>query len=240
MPHRLHAIGLALLSFALGVAVPLRAVESTPAAEHAAKGNKYTAEVAKLAAAPAPAPGGVLLIGSSIFRKWASFAQDLAPLPVTNRAFGGSKTADQLVFFNQLVPSSHAGVVLWYCGSNDVNAKRPPELVLANTREWLALTRAALPKVRVVLVSVIRAPQKRDAGYLTQVDEINQGLQALASGSPDLDYVDVNPALETPEGEAATECYVADKLHLTLEGYRRMATVLKPVLTSRWKPAETH
>ena len=126
------------------------------------------------------------------------------------------------------------------CSSNDVNAKHPPELVLANTRECLALTRAALPKVRVVLVSVIRAPQKRDAGYLPHVDEINQGLRALTAGSPDMDYVDVNPALETPEGEAATECYVADKLHLTREGYRRMATVLKPVLTSRWKPAETH
>jgi hypothetical protein len=51
--------------------------------------RKYTKDVAKLAAAPAPAPGGILMVGSSIFRKWTTAADDLAPLPVTNRGFGG-------------------------------------------------------------------------------------------------------------------------------------------------------
>ena len=91
-------------------------------------GNKYTAEVAKLAAAPAPAPGGILMVGSSIFRKWTNCVSDLAPLPVRNRAFGGSQTKDQLYFFDQIVPSSRAALVVWYCGSNDVNAKKRPNI----------------------------------------------------------------------------------------------------------------
>ena len=88
--------------------------------------SKYTTDVAKLAAAPAPAPGGILMVGSSIFRKWTNCVTDLAPLPVRNRAFGGSKTEDQLFFFDQVVPSSRAALVVWYCGSNDVNAKSRP------------------------------------------------------------------------------------------------------------------
>jgi hypothetical protein len=197
--------------------------------------HKYTADVAKLAAAPAPAPGGILMVGSSIFRKWESCAHDLAPLPVFNRAFGGSHTGDQLFFFDQIVPSSHAALVVWYCGSNDINAKRTPESILQNTKEWIGRTRAALPQVHILLVSVIRAPQKREAGLLAQVDEVNKGLFQLAGSVPDVVYADVNPAMETPGGEPVAECYVKDKLHLTPEGYRRMVSTLRPVIEKEWK-----
>ncbi len=205
------------------------ATATLTAAEATARTARYAAEIERLATAPAPPPGGVLLIGSSIFRKWTTCAADLAPLPVTNRAFGGSQTPEQLFFFDRLVPSSRAGVVVWYCGSNDVNAKRTPADVLANTREWLDLTRAALPGVRVVLISVIRAPQKRADGKLAPVDEINRGLLALGE-TDDVDYLDVNPALEDAAGEPVADCYVADQLHLTPEGYRRLVVALRPVL----------
>jgi len=218
--------GRLLAALALGW---LLAAQALPAVEATARTAKYAADIERLAAAPAPAPGGVLLIGSSIFRKWTTCAADLAPLPVTNHAFGGSQTPEQLFFFDQLVPSSRAGVVVWYCGSNDVNAKRTPADVLANTREWLDLTRAALPGVRVVLVSVIRAPQKRTDGKLAPVDEINRGLLALGEAD-DVDYLDVNPALEDAAGEPLPDCYVADQLHLTPEGYRRLTAALRPVL----------
>ena len=177
--------GRLLAALALGW---LLAAQALPAVEATARTAKYAADIERLAAAPAPAPGGVLLIGSSIFRKWTTCVADLAPLPVTNHAFGGSQTPEQLFFFDQLVPSSRAGVVVWYCGSNDVNAKRTPADVLANTREWLDLTRAALPGVRVVLVSVIRAPQKRTDGKLAPVDEINRGLLALGEAD-DVEFV---------------------------------------------------
>ena len=197
--------------------------------------NKYTAEVAKLAAAPAPAPGGILLVGSSIFRKWTNCVEMLAPLPVTDRAFGGSQTKDQLFFFDQIVPNSRAALVVWYCGSNDVNAKKTPDYVLENTRQWIGKTRAALPQARILLVSTIRSPQKRAAGYLATVDSLNKELSKLAASIPNVTYVDVNPALEVASGESVMACYVEDNLHLTQEGYRRMTSVLRPVMEKEWK-----
>ena len=38
------------------------------------------------------APGKILFVGSSIFRLWESVRTDMAPLPVFNHAFGGSRT----------------------------------------------------------------------------------------------------------------------------------------------------
>ena len=61
----------------------------------------------------------------------------------------------------------------------------------------------------------------------------------LAASIPDVTYADVNPAVETPDGEPMMECYIKDKLHPTPEGYRRMASVLKPLMEKEWKSAAT-
>jgi len=187
------------------------------------------------------------MVGSSIFRKWQTCTNDLAPFPVTNRAFGGSQTADQLYFFDRIVPSSHASLVIWYCGSNDIkgsqdpnNTVKSPPSILQRTKQWIDLTQSALPRSRVLLVSVIRAPQKREAGLLDKVDEVNRGLIQLASSIPDVSYVDVNPSLESSTGEPVAECYVTDKLHLTQEGYRRIAATLKPAIVKAWIHPQSH
>ena len=75
------------------------------------------------------------MVGSSIFGRWTNCINDLAPLPVLNRAFGGSVIGDQLFFFDQIVPSSRAALVVWYCGSNDVNSKQSPEDIVKEYRE---------------------------------------------------------------------------------------------------------
>ena len=80
-------------------------------------------------------------------RQMAKVAIDLAPLPVTNRGFGGSKTEDQLFFFDQIVPSSRASLVIWYCGSNDINATKTPDSILQNTKEWIGEDLASGSKV---------------------------------------------------------------------------------------------
>jgi lysophospholipase L1-like esterase len=190
-----------------------------------------------LAAAPAPAPGGILLVGSSIFGRWQSCTNDLAPLPVLNRAFGGSVTGDQLFFFDQIVPSSRAAVVVWYCGSNDVYSRQTAAGIVKNTEKWVQRTRVALPQAHILLVSVMRAPQKREVGLLAKVDAINKGLLQLTTSIPNVTYVDVNPAVETPDGEPVIACYIEDKTHLTPEGYRRMASVLRPLLEKELKAA---
>ena len=47
------------------------------------------------------AKGGILLVGSSIFRLWVDAAEQMALLAVLNRAFGGSRVADQLARFER-------------------------------------------------------------------------------------------------------------------------------------------
>jgi len=210
---------------------------STPAQEPVtAATSKFRGEVEKFSERPVPNPGGVLLVGSSIFKRWTNAAADLAPLPVTNRAFGGSQTSHQLMFFDQVVPPCRPDLVVWYCGSNDVKGGKDPATVLARTREWITKVQAALPGAGVLLVSVMNSPQKRRDGQAEGVLEVNRGLVGLADAKARIFFVEVNPVFETPAGKAREDLYLDDGLHLNPEGYRALTGVLRPAIEQHWKP----
>ena len=196
--------------------------------------NKYTAEVAKFGALPVPQSGGVLLVGSSNFRKWTNAVSDLAPLPVTNRAFGGSQTSHQLMFFDQVVPPCRPGLIVWYCGSNDIKAKKNAASILGRTEEWISRVKQMDPSVGVLLVSVIRAPQKHRDRQIDVVEAVNRGYEEIAKRIEGVFYLDVNPALQNSAGDSKAELYVEDGLHLNVEGYHQMATLLKPAIEKVW------
>jgi lysophospholipase L1-like esterase len=200
--------------------------------------SKFADEVGRFASLPSPALGGVLLVGSSTFKRWTNAVTDLAPLPVTNRAFGGSQTSHQLMFFDQVVPPCRPQLIVWYCGSNDIKGKKDPQSVLERTEEWLDKVKKLDPSTQVLLVSIHRCPQKRKDGQLEGVDAVNRGYEELSQRREGVFYVDVNPALETESGEPKTELYVEDGLHLNLNGYVKMTALLKPAIEAHWKQKE--
>ena len=200
--------------------------------------SKFADEVGRFASLPSPAQGGVLLVGSSTFKRWTNAVTDLAPLPVTNRAFGGSQTSHQLMFFDQVVPPCRPQLIVWYCGSNDIKGKKDPASVLERTEEWLDKVKKLDPSTQVLLVSIHRSPQKRKDGQIEAVDTVNRGYQELSKKREGVFYVDVNPALETESGEPKTELYVEDGLHLNLNGYVKMTALLKPAIEAHWKQKE--
>ena len=54
----------------------------------------WSEEIAAFAnAAPGPA-NALLFVGSSSIRRWVDLAEHMAPIPVINRGFGGSKIGD--------------------------------------------------------------------------------------------------------------------------------------------------
>ena len=183
---------------------------------------------------PVPPPGGVLLVGSSIFKRWTNAVSDLAPLPVTNRAFGGSQTSHQLIFFDQVVPPCRPGLIVWYCGSNDIKGKKDAASILGRTGDWMNKVKQMDPAAGILLVSVIRAPQKHRDGQVAVVDEVNRGYEEIARTKEGVFYVDVNPALQSLTGESRVELYVKDGLHLNVEGYHQMTTLLKPAIEKVW------
>jgi lysophospholipase L1-like esterase len=216
--------------------VGLLAVAASAAPDDAAKRReRFQPDFDRFAAADRdspPAGGGVLLVGSSVFRLWTDAAAQLAPLPVRNRAFGGSRTGDQLARFEQLAPVYRPDVVVYYCGSNDLRAGHAPEEIFARFREFAERLERALPAAPLVFVSSTRSPDRRDKW--DRVDRFNALVAAYCAGKDRRHFVDINPALADPTGEPRPGVYRDDNLHPTAAGYAAIAAVLRPRLAEIW------
>jgi lysophospholipase L1-like esterase len=208
----------------------------------AARWAKYEPEFKAFAEADKahpPTKGGILFVGSSIFRKWTTVAEQMAPLPVLNRAFGGSRTGDQLARFDQLIPVYAPKVVVYYCGSNDLKAGKVtenPATIFARFREFSERVRKLQPATRIVFVSSTRSPDRVERWE--HVDHYNALVRAYCAGTPHHTFIDVNPALVDENGHPRLDVYVADKLHFQPPAYVAFTAIIKPVLEQVWADAQ--
>jgi lysophospholipase L1-like esterase len=185
-----------------------------------------------------PAKGGILFVGSSIFRQWTTVAEQMAPLPVLNRAFGGSRTGDQLARFAQVVPPYAPKVIVYYCGSNDLKAGATPEdpaAIFARFRTFSERVRAAQPSTRIIFVSSTRSPDRVERWE--QVDHYNALVRAYCAATPHHTFIDINPALVNRDGHPRLDLYREDKLHFHPPAYVAFTAIIKPVLERVWTEA---
>jgi lysophospholipase L1-like esterase len=179
-----------------------------------------------------PPRQAILFIGSSIFREWEHLKEQMAPLPVFNRAFGGSRTADILYYMDRIVLPYEPKIVVYYCGSNDINAGEKADAISGRFREFVESVHARLPATRVFYVSINRAPQKKDRWDI--VDEANRQVHAYCLTDQRLGFIDVNPALFDRAGNPRLELYLEDRLHFKPQAYAEFAAIIKPVIARAW------
>ncbi len=186
------------------------------------------------AAAPFPR-GGILFVGSSIFREWAKVADQMAPLPVLNRAFGGSRTGDQVARFEQLVPRYAPKIIVYYCGSNDLKAKQAdaPEVIFGRFREFSERVRAWSAETHLIFVTATRSPDR--VPRWEQVDHYNALARAYCAATPHRHFVDLNPLLVDAQGHPRLDLYRDDKLHFHPPAYDQFAARIRPVLEKLWR-----
>ena len=205
------------------------------ATAHPPKTGRFEPDIAKMLEAEKAdpvAPGKILFIGSSIFRLWTTVREDLAPLPVRNRAFGGSRTSDVLERFDLLVKPLAPKVIVYYCGSNDVGGGESATAIFARVQAFLGKLHAGAPDTRFVFVSIIRAPDKR--ARWAEVDRANRLVRELCSVEPHCRFVDVNPAVFGADGEPRMDFYKEDKLHYFPPAYVAFTKIVKPAIAAAW------
>ena len=229
---------LLLLSFCCAVTAGWAAEILSPAEEAAKRWKQYQPTFDAFAEQDRVTPfvpGGIVFVGSSIFRQWTTVPEQMAPLPVLNRAFGGSRTGDQLARFDQVVTPYAPKVIVYYCGSNDLKAgamAEAPAVIFARFRAFSERVQATLPQTRVIFVSSTRSPDR--VGRWEQVDHYNALARAYCAATPNRFFVDVNPALVDAAGHPRLELYKEDKLHFHPPAYVEFTRIIRPVLEQVW------
>src|SRR5690606_30928991 len=136
-----------------------------------------------------PAACRVLFVGSSSIRMWTTLSEDMAPLPVINRGFGGSHIEHVNRWFDALVAVNQRSAIVLYAGENDVADGKTTQRVLADFAAFMKRKTAALGDTPVYFISL--KPSKLRFGQLAQQSEVNAAIRKLAAKRADLQYIDV-------------------------------------------------
>lgn len=187
--------------------------------------NELNAFEASDAKSPPP-KDAVLFVGSSSIRLWKTLREDFPDLKVINRGFGGSQVEHTVRYADRIVLPYRPRLIVFYAGDNDLASGKTPQRVAGDFKAFVATVHGALPQTKILYVAI----RPSVARWHLQGRQwlANQLVREFTDADPTSEYVDVVPALLDAEGRPRADFLVADKLHLSTDGYRAWTAVIRP------------
>lgn len=175
-----------------------------------------------------PKEGGIVLAGSSSFRLWKSAKEDLQPLPVINRGFGGSTLPEVIHYADRTIFKYNPSKIVVYC-ENDMFGKKSktPEQTRDEYVKLTRLIRSRLPNVKMYFISIKPSPSRWNRRE--DVERANELIGQFIKSDRRHEYIDVWPVM-MKNGRPDGSIFVKDSLHMNKEGYSRWVGVIKPIL----------
>jgi lysophospholipase L1-like esterase len=170
-----------------------------------------------------PPRDAILFVGSSSIRLWDGLDEDMAPMVVIRRGFGGAKLSDLVHFADRIIlPYESPRAIVIHAGGNELNDvpgnhQRTPEEAHADFRLLIAQIRARLPAVPIYYLALrpSRLPGARDV-FLDLI-------RADCAAQSDLHYLDAGAGISLADGAPDPSLIRWDHIHLNREGYAKWA-----------------
>ena len=170
----------------------------------------------------------ILFLGSSSIRMWMT-AEWFPEWPVVNRGFGGAHISD-LLYYKQdiLLKYGAPGLIVFYCGGNDVAGNKPAEQVIEDFTQFWTVVQNQFPGTPLIYIPIKPCPSRW--GIWEEEQQVNQEIHAMCQSDSLLYYADTAaPMLETG-APPADSLFIADGLHLNDNGYRMWTAVVDSVM----------
>lgn len=170
----------------------------------------------------------ILFVGSSSIRMWRT-REGFPDLPVINRGFGGSHISDVLHFADRIVLPYRPKVIVFYAGDNDVAGGKSAERVRDDYRRFVDLVGARLPQTRLIFVTI--KPSGQRWALWPEMNKANDLVRDLCDKDDRLFFGDLATPLLDSEGKPDDQLFLADRLHLSPNGYAVWNETLRPILS---------
>jgi lysophospholipase L1-like esterase len=169
----------------------------------------------------------VVFVGSSSIRFWDTLAEDMAPIPVIQRGFGGAKINDVVYYADRLVTAFQPKAVVVFAGTNDITpgAIKEPEELLLSYQQFVAKVRVDNPQLPIYYIAITPSPSRWE--IWPNARATNAVIEEYSKSTPDLFYIDTGPALMNEDGTTHADNYIFDGLHLSDKGYRQWTLIIR-------------
>ena len=160
----------------------------------------------------------VLFTGSSSIRLWDSLEEDMKPLRVLNRGFGGAHISHVNFHFEDIVKRYYPEAIVFFCGTNDVTALKTPKETVNDFEIFREKVRNNLPNVHIFVIGIKPSPARV---YLEKEEmEYNKLISNMADEDELLTFIDIWDEMLTEDGERIAELFVEDGLHINEKGFK--------------------
>ena len=181
-----------------------------------------------------PKSGCIVFAGSSSIARWDALVEEMKPLDVINRGFGGSQYSDLNQYVKRIVIAYHPRAVVVYEGDNDLapESSKTPESVAKDARTLVQAIRAALPETWIYLISI--KPSQSRLSVWPRMKEANRMIRDFARTQEHVQYIDVASAMFDSKGNLRADLFVEDGLHPNAKCYALWTSIIKPLLLERF------
>jgi lysophospholipase L1-like esterase len=182
---------------------------------------------------PVP-PGAIVFTGSSSVAYWSSLADDMKPLPVINRGFGGSEYTDINHYADRVVIAYHPVAVVVYAGDNDLASpgRKSAQSVAQDVQQFVQIVHAKLPETWVYVISIKPSILRWKAW--PEMKQANQLIQDFLRTQDHAAFIDVASPMFDKQGRLSSDLFVADGLHPSGKLYAKWTLLIKPILLQRF------
>ena len=182
-----------------------------------------------------PKTNGIVFVGSSSIRFWNSLSEDMSPLPVIRRGFGGAHMSHVLHNFDRIITPYQPKAVVVFVGENDLHSGKDIERVITDYEEFIDKVENRLPDAELWILSM--KPSKSRWKLWGDMQKVDDAFKGFSTTSRKIYYVATGGVLLNADG-MPDDVYIFDGLHLNDEGYRRWARLLKPILLDKYHSGE--
>jgi hypothetical protein len=174
----------------------------------------------------------ILFAGSSSIRLWSTLEKDMAPYPVIQRGFGGSKLSDLLVYAHRIFDPHSCSAIVLFVG-NDITGSdqdKSPQEVAFLFRNVLKTIRKSHPETPVFWIEI--TPTALRWKVWPEIQKANSLIKNICDKQKNLYYITTDFAFLNKDGMPKDELFREDKLHLNEKGYEVWTDLIKKEL---WK-----
>lgn len=173
----------------------------------------------------------IVFTGSSTITKWFSIEEDLKPLNVVNRGFGGSQAPDVLHNFRTLFLPIKPSKIVFYEGDNDITYGMTPKELNDTCRAIIDSVYKVLPETEFYIMAIKPSPYRKK--HWDKMKAANDSLKALAKNYKHVKYIDIANVMLDEKGEMRMDIYLNDFVHLNNKGYKIISKKVLDALSEK-------
>ena len=174
------------------------------------------------------APESILFLGSSSIRLWETLKEDMAPMQLIQRGYGGAHFRD-LIFYIDTILNEHDLSMIVCFVANDISQKNSNEAVKTIIRNYdyvIKRIRKKHPNLPILQISI--TPTESRWHLWSKINELNMALKDYCASHSKMVFLETTSHFLNAEGLPKKELFRRDKLHLNKEGYSLWNSLIRP------------